>query len=72
MITACQQKSNKKNGIHEQEMMLIPFEKENLFPSHQESSKMSDDEIPLIFYLLKMKINLKNNLGITQLYVEAS
>lgn len=52
--------------------MLIPFEKENLFPSHQESSKMSDDEIPLIFYLLKMKINLKNNLGITQLYVEAS
>lgn len=43
--------------MYEQEMIQIPFENENSFPSHQESSKRSDDEIPSIVHFFKTKIN---------------
>lgn len=45
--------------MYEQEMIQIPFEKENPFPSHQENSKMSDDQILSIAHFLKPKLTFK-------------
>lgn len=58
----------------EQEMIPIPFEKENSLPWYQESSNMSDDQISSIFHFFKTKHNQlqKNNLRIAQLYAESS
>lgn len=65
----------RKNGrMCEQEMILIPFEKENSLPWYQESNNMSDQISSIFHFFFKTKRNQlqKNNLRIAQLYAESS
>lgn len=52
--------------MYGKEIILIPFEKEYTFLSHQKSSKIFDDQIPSIFHFLKLKLTFKKQ--VAQLY----